>query len=361
MSRMFPVGLLISLLVATGCSSKNPSAPSTGTASVAAPRSLTPTNLAQIANNAQPVTLVVQNAIVTQSGGTTYAFEIASDAAFANKVQTRSGVAEGGGGQTSVTLSALPAGATYYWHAQATGGGTTGVFGAGSQFTIGPLISISPPAPVSPANGASTTTQPTLTVSNAAHSGPVGLITYRFDISTSATFANVNVTSTVAEGTSQTSFTPPSPLTLNATYYWRVTAVDVTNVVASPPSAVQSFTASMQPITVAGAIAAQEGLVLWPGTQPPGTAGHAQLGNGWGVGVIRDYTGATFLNPVLDALRVFDLLDRGLDPQGALDWLHANGYSNSGAYYGAVLVVGFPQEYMALINGQWDMVVKLGA
>jgi hypothetical protein len=67
------------------------------------------------------------------------------------------------------------------------------------------------------------------------------------------------------------------------------------------------------------------------------------------------------LNPVLDALRVFDLLDRGLDPQGALDWLRANGYSNSGAYYASVLVVGFPQEYMALINGQWDMVVKLGA
>jgi len=50
-----------------------------------------------------------------------------------------------------------------------------------------------------------------------------------------------------------------------------------------------------------------------------------------------------------------------MDPQSALDWLRANGYANSGAYYAAVQVVGFPQEYMALINGQWDMVLKVGA
>src|SRR5579862_4552437 len=100
MSRTVLVGLLVSLVAVAGCSSNTPSSP---TASVAAPHLLTPPNLAQIANNTQPVTLVVQNAIVTQPGGTTYAFEVATDAAFTNKVQTKGGVAESGGGQTGLT------------------------------------------------------------------------------------------------------------------------------------------------------------------------------------------------------------------------------------------------------------------
>jgi len=327
---------------------------------VAAPRPLTPTNLAQIAYNAQPVTLVAQNAIVTQQGGTTYTFEVATDAAFANKVQTRSGVAEGGGNQTSLTLATLGPGTTYYWHAQATAGGTTGVFGAAFQLTVGPQITISAPMPVAPANGASTSTQPTLTVANASRTGPAGVITYRFDISTSPTFASVAVTGTVAEGTTVTSFTPTSSLVVSTTYYWRATAIDVTNLVASPPSAVLSFTAVSQP-SVASALAAQEGAVLWPGVQPPGVPGQARLGSGWSVGFLTDFNGNRFLNPLLDALRVFDLLDRGMDPQSAINWMNGNGYFTVAAYYASVQVIGFAQEYMALIGGTWDMVVRVGA
>jgi hypothetical protein len=360
--RTYPIiGVLMSLLAATGCASNNPAAPGSATATVTTPRPVTPANLAQIANNTQPVTLVVQNAVVTQTGGTTYAFEVGTDAAFTNKVQTKSGVPEGSGGQTSLTLGTLPAGTTYYWHAQATAGGTTGVFGTAFQFTIGPAITISAPTPVAPANGASTTTLPTLTVANAARIGPAGVIAYRFDISTSPTFATVVVTGTVPEGTIQTSFTPATLLTLNATYYWRATGIDQTNAVAGTPSAVWSFTASSVPLTAAGALAAQEGVVLWPGVQPPGVPGQARMGTDWNVEVLTDYTGHQFLNPLLDALRVFDLLDRGMDPQGAVDWLNGNGYHNGAAYYPTVQVIGFPQEYMALINGAWDMVLRLGS
>jgi hypothetical protein len=359
MSRTFPIGFLVSLLLAAGCSS-SPSSPTSSSASVAAPRPMTPANLTQIAYNAQPVTLVAQNAIVTQPGGTTYAFEVATDAAFANKVQTKSGVAEGGGNQTSVTLTTLGASTTYYWHAQATAGGTTGVFGPAFQLTIGPQVSINPPTPVSPANGASTSTQPTLTVANATRTGPAGVITYRFDISTSATFAAVTVTGTVAEGSGVTTFTPASPLLVGTTYYWRATAIDVTNLVASPPSAVLSFIAASQP-SVASNIATLEGFVLWPGVQPPGTPGQAHLGSGWGVGYLNDYLGNRFLNPLLDALRVFDLIDRGMDPQSAINWMNGNGYFTGAAYYPSVQVIGFSQEYMALILGTWDMVLRSGA
>jgi hypothetical protein len=357
MSRTFPLGLLVSLVVATGCASKSPSAPTSATGSVAAPRSMTPTNLAQIPNSAQPVTLIVQNAIVTQPGGTTYAFEVATDAGFTNKPQTRSGVAEGGGGQTSLTLAALPPGTTYYWHAQATGGGTTGVFGTALQFTIGPLITLGAPTPVSPSNGANTTTQPPLIVNNAATTGPVGPITYRFDISTSATFATVQVTGQGVVGTIQTSFTPPFPLALNTTYYWRATAIDVTNVISGPASTVQSFIPFIQPIALI--IAAQEGIVLWGGVQPPGIPGHAQLGNGWGVEVLTDVQGIKFLNPLPEALRVFDLLDRGMDPQSAIDWMNGNGYASNAKWYAVAQVVGFTHEYMGFVNGRWDMIQKL--
>ena len=351
----------MSLVVATGCTSNNPSAPTSSTASVAAPRPMTPTNLAQIAYAAQPVTLVVQNAIVTQPGGTTYTFEVATDAGFTNKVQTKSGIAEGGGGQTTVTLGALQAATTYYWHAQATGGGTTGVFGPALQFAIGPLISIGAPTPVSPANGANTTTLPTLIVVNAVITGPAGPITYRFDISTSATFATVQVSGQGVVGATQTSFTPPSFLTLNTTYYWRATAVDVANVIAGPSSTVQSFIASIPPLTVAGAIAAQEGFVLWGGVQPPGIPGHARLGNGWDVGYLIDFQGIRFLSPLPEALRVFDLLDRGMDPQSAIDWMNGNGYASNAAWYPIPQVVGFTHQYMGLINGAWDMIQKVGA
>jgi hypothetical protein len=354
MSRTVLAGLLVSL--AAGCSSNTPSSPT----SVAAPHLLTPPNLAQIANNTQPVTLVVQNAVVTKPGATTYTFEVATDPSFTNKLQTKSGVAEGGGGQTGLTLAMLPASTTFYWHALAAAGGTTGVFSSAYQFTIGAAETISPPTPVSPANGASTTTQPTFIINNSARSGPVGVLTYRFDISTNATFATVTTSGTVPEGANQTSFTPASALTINTTYYWRVTAIDVTNVIASPPSVVQTFTASMGPIGAAGIIAAQEGIVLWGGVQPPGLPGHAQLGGGWDIKNLIDFMGHPFTNPVPDALRVFDLLDRGMDPQSAINWMNSNGYYTVAAWYPVPLVVGFPQEYMGLVNGSWNMILKVG-
>src|SRR5471030_201180 len=49
---------------------------------------------------AQPITLVVQNAVASKAG-TTYIFEVAADVAF-TKVQTKDGIAEGSSGQTSV-------------------------------------------------------------------------------------------------------------------------------------------------------------------------------------------------------------------------------------------------------------------
>jgi hypothetical protein len=236
---------MAALLAVGACGKSSPASPSLPTASVASPRPLVPANAAQIPNLAQPVTLVAQNAIVTQPGGTVYTFDVATDAAFATKVQTKDGVAEGTNGQTSVKLDPLAADRDYYWHVRATAGGTTGVFGPAYKFTIGPAIVINAPTPVAPANGASTSDQPTLTITNATRSGPAGAIVYRFEISSSATFATVTVRGTVPEGRGQTSFTPSPPLRPNTTYYWRATAIDQTNAIPGPPSAPQSFTTSL--------------------------------------------------------------------------------------------------------------------
>jgi hypothetical protein len=245
--------LLAALLTIVGCSKSSPTSPTTTaaaapdaslTASVTAPRPLTPANAASIANVAQPVTLTVQNAVVTKAGGTIYTFEVASDAAFSAKVQTKDGIAEGSSGQTAVKLDPLAPASDYYWHSRATGGGTTGVFGAVYKFTIGPAIAINAPTPIAPLNGAATGARPTLRAANATRTGPAGAISYRFEISNSSSFASIVSTGTVAEGANETGYTPVADLPINATLFWRVTAIDPTNAISSLPSAPQSFVTS---------------------------------------------------------------------------------------------------------------------
>jgi hypothetical protein len=243
------------LLLAAACSKSSPASPTAApaaaavdsslTGSVTTPRPLAPAAGATIPNLSQPVTLTVQNAVVTKAGGTTYTFEVATDAAFAAKVQTKDGVAEGSGGQTSVKLDALAPAKDYYWHARATAGGTIGVFGAAFKFTIGPAIAINAPVPIAPINGAATGARPALRATNATRTGPAGAISYRFEISSSSTFSSILVTGTNSEGVNETGFIPTADLPINATLFWRVTAIDPANGVSSPASAAQSFVTSL--------------------------------------------------------------------------------------------------------------------
>ena len=85
------------------------------------------------------------------------------------------------------------------------------------------------------------------------------------------------------------------------------------------------------------------------------------MGGFWNVEFVTSFNGVRFLNPPLDQVRIFDLLDRGLDPQAAIDWMHGNGYPTQGVWYASVAAIGFPYEYMAFINGRWDIVLRSGA
>jgi hypothetical protein len=251
-------GIIVSLtgvLLAAACSKSTPASPtptagaavagSSLTGSVTTPRPLAPAAGTIIPNLSQPVTLTVQNAIVTKTGSTTYTFEVATDAAFTAKVQTKDGVAEGSSGQTSVKLDALAAGTDYYWHARATAGGTTGVFGAVLKFTVGPAIAINAPVPIAPINGAATGARPALRATNATRTGPAGALSYRFEVSTTSTFTSIVMTGTNSEGVNETGFIPTADLPINATLFWRVTAIDSANNISSPPSAIQSFVTSL--------------------------------------------------------------------------------------------------------------------
>src|SRR3954447_21917139 len=223
----------------TAAASVSPDAAST--ASVTVPRAVSPAAGASIRNVDQPVTLVVANAVLTQTAPATYTFEVSTDAGFATKAYSKSGVAAGAAGQTSLTIDKIAAGTDYYWHARAEGGGTTGPFSTARKFTIGPAIVIDTATLVSPITGVGTGARPTFTVTNATRSGPIGALTYKFEIAANSAFSPALVTGTVNEGASRTSFTPPVDLPAETTLFWRVTVNDAANGVSGPTTLPATF------------------------------------------------------------------------------------------------------------------------
>lgn len=351
---------LAALLAAAGCT-KNSTSPTA--VSTAAPQLLTPANGAQIANQTQPVTLVVQNAAGSKAG-TTYTFEVASDVAFTTKVQTKDGIAEGSG-QTSVKLDALPAAKDYYWRAKAQAPGGTGVFSDLFKFTVGAAITLNAPSPIGPLTNSDTTPRPALRVSNAVRTGATGAITYKFEIARDSGFASIVVTGTNNEGVNETGFIPTADLPTRALLYWRATATDGANSVTSAPSVVQSFTPL--PWSQAETVAQQLGVVLWPRNVPPNAVGHATMGENWQIQTLHYRPGNVFFqSPDLEMLRIFDLLDRGFDPDGAAAWMNSNGYPTAALWYPPPekAVIGLQYVYLAsrnkvFVNGTWDIVLRV--
>jgi hypothetical protein len=249
-SLRFAAPIVVCLVGAACSKTSGPTQPSTtarasadgaATSSVTVPRPVSPASGATIRNTDQPVTLVVANAVVTQSAAATYTFEVSTDSTFSSKAYSKSGVASGGNGQTSLTIDKIPAGTNYFWHARAEGGGTTGPFSAARPFTIGPAIVIDSATLVSPISGAGTGSRPTFTVTNAARSGPVGALSYKFELAASSGFNPVLLSGTVNEGVSRTSFTPSTDLPAETTLFWRVTVSDVANGVSGPTSLPATF------------------------------------------------------------------------------------------------------------------------
>jgi hypothetical protein len=203
-----------------------------------------PSNLAQFTNVSQPVTLTITNGVATGSSTVTYTFEVATDAAFTNKVYTKSGVPAGANGQTSLTIDKIGAGQSYFWRARIDTGGAAGPYSTARGFTIGPAVVLQAPVLSDPANGSSVPPTPTLNVNNSQRTGPAGKVVYLLQVSDSPNFTSIVFSGNANERTdiSVTSLNVTASLTVGKTYYWRAQANDTTNSVTSGFSSVSSFT-----------------------------------------------------------------------------------------------------------------------
>jgi hypothetical protein len=245
------VTLALMALTLAGCGSSTPLQPTNGSATSGAkavttsttPGLASPADGAQIPHLSQPVTLTVMNAVSTSSAAQTYTFEVATDPDFKSIVYSKSGVPAGSGGQTSLTLPAIPPATTYYWRARDINGVTAGPTAAAKSFAIGPEIILQTPVLASPAQNGSATGTATLVVNNVGRTGPTGQINYEFDLSDSSSFGNILFSINVPEqGGSQTSTTVSVPLAGNTAYFWRVQASDAPTGITSPFSNTSSFT-----------------------------------------------------------------------------------------------------------------------
>ena len=255
--------LLIGLGACQTSKSSTPTAPTVAGpipgVSITAPAMLEPAQGFKFKESEQPIRLVVQNATTNGVRPLSYSFEVSSDAGFANKVYSRSGVAPGGDNKTSVQIDRLEIGRAYYWRAWAQDGANTGAM-ATANFEIYPKAAVNPPAALAPVNNELLTTNtPAIRVSNAQYVGPVGFLAYEFQVATDQAFTKLIAAGKVNEGGGgQTTFTS-SPLVNGITAYWRVRAGD--NETSSGWSATQSFRTPAAPAPPA------------PGPTPPPTGG----------------------------------------------------------------------------------------
>ena len=238
-----PVWLALAALALSSACSKSPASPSV---SFAGPLASQPANGTAYRFLAQPVALTITNAAKTGQATVTYSVEVATDPAFANRVFTKDGIAEGSGGTTTLQVTSLAGGTTYYWHWKAVVDSVAGPASAPQSFTVLAQVTVNTPFAVSPANGGTATAaRPTFTVTNATKTGPVGPITYEFQVSTSESFSPITASATVPERPATTSWTSSVDLPAGTTLFWRARAKDDLNGEASGFTAATAFSINL--------------------------------------------------------------------------------------------------------------------
>ena len=189
---------------------------------------------------ARPV-LTVNNGVNPDGEPLTYVFEVYGDVALTQRVATAAGIAETPS-RTSWTVSpALQENQTYYWRARAADSFSASAWTSASSFMVD-VVNEAPsvPVPDAPAAGARVATrQPTLVVTSSSDPER-DTLTYDFRLAADPALTQVIVSVTgVPEGVGLTSWTVPTTLEENATYYWTARASDGTT--ASGWSPARSF------------------------------------------------------------------------------------------------------------------------
>ncbi len=232
----------------SGCEaekSKNPLSPNIAGpiagVSISAPVPVNPVN-AEVLNTA-PVRLVFNNASTNGVRPLFYVVELASDAAFTNKVFAQSKVTPGSGTQTSIVVdAALTAERTYYWRAKADDGANESDYSSVAKFDIVVPVVIEPPVPVSPVSGlVASSTRPPLVVNNAGVQGRAGKVDYWFEVALDQAFAKTIVALAVERSSGATTSAQMPELPAGTLLFWRVVGIGVNGTVTGSWSLTQSF------------------------------------------------------------------------------------------------------------------------
>jgi hypothetical protein len=197
---------------------------------ISAPKTLEPVSV-KISVAQQPLTLLIENASSTGPRPLTMRVEVAADVNFSSMLYSRSGVAPGEGGRTSVRLpDALAPGRSYYWRVRAEDGANTGPFSPAASFDVYTPVVLGEPILLSPiGNEQVETRRPKFRFANAPRSGPVGAMSYIIEVSNSPAFAPSITIGPVPEGPNQTTADAPQDAPYDTVLYWRVRATDGTN------------------------------------------------------------------------------------------------------------------------------------
>ncbi len=163
----------------------------------------------------------------TSSGATSYTIQVSTVTTFATTVASQSVSA------VSWTASSLANTTTYYWRVNAANAAGTSSWSSVWSFTTPAPTAPAAPVLLSPTNGATTETNPTL-----AWNAFAGATSYTVQVSPFSTFSR----QVMSESTTDTSFAITEALQTTATYYWRVNATNAAG--TSSWSSVWSFVTS---------------------------------------------------------------------------------------------------------------------
>jgi hypothetical protein len=230
----FAVALVGAVLLIQGCEqvkSANPLSPSIAGpipgVNITAPLILEPPMGAEVKQEGQPISLLIENASTNGERPLWLRIELASDAGFTQVLHQADRVSPGEGGRTSYRMpQLLGTGHTYYWRAQAMDGANTGPFSSVASFRVVHPVVLDPPTPLEPI-GQLTHSSPTFKVRNGRIEGTTDVI-YRIEVATSPDPSTIVAVLSASPDASGTTTVSVGDVPAGTTFYWRTYATDGT-------------------------------------------------------------------------------------------------------------------------------------
>jgi hypothetical protein len=255
LGRQSSILLGAALIVAAGCErvkSSNPLSPNVAGpqagVTVQAPVPVSPANNFTIRDNEQPIVMIIHNPNSNSERPLVMRLQIAIDSGFSTVILNREGLNPAGGGETRFVMSdRLPHGRDYYWRLRADDGANVSDWSGTAQFKVLSPVILGVPEPVFPvANERVGSGTPELKVSNGSATGPVGHITYQFNVSDSQTFSTIFSNAEISQDPGgQTAWTMPQLPAPDRQFFWRVRMYSFDTV--GPWSRVEVFRSPVAP------------------------------------------------------------------------------------------------------------------